>query len=124
MKSLKYLILFFVCFTLTSCVQETHPKKVSFKVKAENPDSTESIGIRGNLKPLSWNNTLLLEGPDADGFFTSTINFDTANNQLSFKFVRNDSIFELDGLQNRSLHFEYKPEKLEYSAVFNSPNKE
>lgn len=45
----------------------------------------------------------------------------TATNQIQFKFVNEDSIYELQDLDNRILEFKYKPETIIYEGVFNNP---
>ena len=103
---------------LVSCVQETHIKKVSFEVNMKGVQNFESVGIRGDIKPLSWQETSLLSDDNNDSIYTSTLEFDTAGNQLNFKFVINGEVFELDGTDNRVLPFEYKMEELIYSTSF------
>ena len=118
MKTRIYLFSVLIALVLTSCVQETHPKTVTFKVNADSTLVFETIGIRGNMKPLSWDKTKLMSGPDENGYYTTVVNFDTASDQASFKFVINDSLFELNDKPNRRIRFEYKPETLEYSGTF------
>ena len=105
-------------FLLIGCVQETHQKMVYFRVDASSFPEAKSVGIRGNLSPLSWDATTALTDADGDGVFTGEVPFQTASDRLSFKFVMNDSVFELEGRDNRVLPFEYKPETLHYNTTF------
>ena len=78
----------------------------------------EAVGVRGDIKPLSWQETTPLSDDNNDSIYTTTLEFDTASNQLNFKFVINGQVFELDGSDNRVLPFEYKVEELIYSTSF------
>ena len=103
---------------MISCVQETHVKKVSFEVNMKDAQNFETVGVRGDIKPLSWQETTPLLDDNNDSIYTTTLEFDTASNQLNFKFVINGQVFELDGSDNRVLPFEYKVEELIYSTSF------
>jgi 1,4-alpha-glucan branching enzyme len=85
----------------------------------ENP---AQVGIRGNFTDNSWNETLLMTDQDRDGIYELTIERTTAANDIEFKFVNQYDEFELQGQDNRSIEFEYKPETIVYEAVFNKPN--
>lgn len=104
--------------TLMSCVQQTHIKKVTFELDMRKVMEFETVGIRGDIKPLSWQETVGLKDEDRDSIYTATLEFDTASNQLNFKFVINGEEFELEGQNNRVLPFEYKPEELQYNSSF------
>lgn len=103
----------------SGCVQERHLKKITFKVDMTAVKDYNSVGIRGSISPLSWDTTLALYDADNDGIFETTIELKTADNVLQFKFVKNDEDFELPGKDNRGLPFEYKPETLTFTAVYN-----
>ena len=113
---------FYCCLLLglvfSSCVQETHVKKVSFQIDMKNVQDFETVGIRGDIKPLSWQETTFLNDVDQDSIYSTTLEFDTASNQLNFKFVIDGEVFELEGQDNRALPFEYRPEELNYSTAF------
>ena len=116
-------ITFIICclifgLSLMSCVQQTHIKKVTFELDMRSVADFETVGIRGDIKPLSWQETIVLNDIDGDSIYTTSLEFDTASNQLNFKFVINDEEFELEGQNNRVLPFEYKPEELKYNSSF------
>ena len=104
--------------TTMSCVQQTHIKKVTFVLDMRSVQDFKTVGIRGDIRPLSWQETSDLKDDDKDSIYTTTLEFDTASNQLNFKFVINDEEFELEGQNNRVLPFEYKPEELQYNSSF------
>ena len=93
-------------------------KKVTFELDMRQVSDFKTVGLRGDIKPLSWQENTLLSDTDGDSIYTTTLVFDTASNQLNFKFVVNDEEFELEGLNNRALPFEYKPEELVYKSAF------
>jgi hypothetical protein len=55
-----------------------------------------------------------------DGIYEITVKLFTAQNGLEFKFVHNDSLFELENQNNRMLNFQYRPEEISYFGHFNS----
>ncbi len=111
----------FIVLLTSSCVQETHVKEIHFQVDTRSVQNIGPVGIRGSLPPLSWNETFELSDPDGDGVFTGKVLVDTGHSSMSFKFVTQDGSFELANQNNRNLDFEYKPEKIKYSAVWNNP---
>ena len=122
MKILNYLTLVVLYTSIYSCVQETHLKTVTFKVDMRSVENPAQVGIRGNFTDNSWNETLLMTDQDMDGIYELTIERKTAANDIEFKFVNQYDEFELQGQDNRSIVFEYKPETIAYEAVFNKPN--
>ena len=120
MKTFSYtaFVLVIVLCLMLGCVQDTHKKTLTISVDMSQQTYFESVGIRGNLKPLSWEENTLLNDPDGDGIYEVALELDTASDYLQFKFVKNEDEFELDGKDNRLIKFEYRPEALSYSAVF------
>ncbi len=107
---------------IISCVQDTQPKTITVKVDMNGIANPFKVGIRGS-GPLSWNETTILNDRDGDGIYEETFQINTAGSNVEFKFVNNDSEFELKDQNNRSLTFEYKPETITYQAVFNNLKK-
>lgn len=118
------LFLLIVLFVTYSCVQDKHPKTIHFKLNMKQIHSISNVGIRGNTSPLSWNETLLLTDVNGDSIYEGDIQLNSASYDIEFKFVNQDTIFELQDQPNRSIRFEYKPEKIIYEATFNNPNSE
>ncbi|MBO6607436.1 hypothetical protein [Psychroserpens sp.] len=121
MKTLKHT--FIILFTLLSlsCVQERHSKTITFKVDMRQIETVNNVGIRGNFTEDSWNETIPMLDNNGDGIYETTITRETAFNAMQFKFVNQESDFELKDADNRILEFEYKPEVITYEAKFNSP---
>lgn len=122
MKHIKHILLgitLISAFQLTSCVQETHLKTITFKVDMRSERTIDNVGVRGNFTDNAWNETLLLEDKDQDSIYEITLSKKTAINQIQFKFV-NQGEYELKGQDNRIIVFEYEPETISYEAVFNT----
>ncbi len=121
MKKQIVLAVTLACLALTSCVQETHTKNISVEVDMTNVENVADVGIRGNFTSPPWNKTLLLKDPDGDGIYAGSFTRQAANGNISFKFVNQSDLYELQGQNNRSLQFEYKPETITCKAVFDNP---
>lgn len=102
MKKIYFLLLLMIA-ARSGLPQVITPVKI--KVNATSAKSTKSFGIRGNLPPLSWENTLFLSDPDKDGIYEGELRFEIRETSiLEFKFVYGDKqvTYELEG-QNRIL---------------------
>ncbi|WP_299124554.1 hypothetical protein [uncultured Winogradskyella sp.] len=120
MKLLKQLSTILLILLTASCVQQTQPKTIIVKLDMTEIKNHSKVGIRGNY-PLSWDETTFLSDEDNNGIYEETFEIYTANSTIEFKFVNNDSEFELQDQNNRSITFDYKPETIIYEAVFNNP---
>ena len=119
MRKLIHFILPIVVIILQiSYVQDTHSKRITFQVDMSKVDSPERVGIRGNTPPLSWDKTYYLKDENKNHIYENTLEFDVAQNTIQFKFVNNNDSFELECTNNRNVTLEYKPQVIEYSAVF------
>lgn len=78
------------------------------------------MGIRGNTSPLSWNETFYMTDANNDGVYEGEIQLKSASYNIEFKFVNQNENFELQDQPNRSIRFEYKPETIMYSTIFNN----
>lgn len=119
---MKYIKLLPILFLLTSCVQETHLKTVTFKVNMNGLETVDKIGVRGPFTDKPWQETIYFTDDDNDGIYQGTITQKTAQNSVEFKFVNQDDQFELKDQGNRRITFEYKPENILYEADFDNPD--
>ena len=103
---------------LFACVQEEHLKTVTFTVDMSGMENIGNVGIRGQFTSPPWQVTLPMTDRNGDGIYELTLSETTAQSSVAFKFVNQDNVFELDCKPNRTIQFEYKPETLEYQAVF------
>ncbi|MEX0291272.1 MAG: hypothetical protein AB3N14_19370 [Flavobacteriaceae bacterium] len=101
-----------------SCVQETHMKVVTFKVDTTKIENPSGIGLRGAFTEPPWGVTLPMTDDNEDGIYEITVRKKSAQNGVDFKFVIENDILELEGKNNRRIHFKYKPENITYSANF------
>lgn len=124
MKSLKVILLILTIITINSCVQKKHLKTVTIKLDMNAIENPSNVGLRGNFTENAWQETLYLNDDDGNGIYEATFSQETAFNSVEFKFVNHDSIYELEGKDNRLLKFKYKPETIIYKATFNNPNSE
>lgn len=105
-----------------SCVQETHTKKVTFSIDMNGVENVKNVGIRGDFLPNQWRETVPMTDENGDGIYEISFSEKTAIYGIEFKFVKNNSEFELEGQGNREIIFEYQPEIIHYSAKFNDNN--
>jgi len=109
--------LMLLCF---ACVQPTIPHKIEVELDMRRVENIQTVGIRGEYPPLSWNEDFALSDPDGDGIYTGNFIMDIPYDDFRYKFVLNGSEFELPGQDNRVMNFEGKTE-LTLTAVFNQP---
>lgn len=123
MKAKQLLVTIVLIILISACVQQSHQKVIKVNLDMRGVENPENVGIRGQ-SPLSWDETTYLEDPDGDGLFEGKFEFYTTVSKIEFKFVNQDEVFELEGQNNRFITFEYKPETMTYSAVFDDPDGE
>lgn len=122
MKAIIYLLILLTILIVSSCVQETKPKTIHFKLDMKGVEAISKVGVRGGEKPLSWEETLLLTDDNNDSIYEGTIKLNSASFGIEFKFVNQNDQFELHEQKNRGIKFEYRPETIMYEAVFNNPS--
>jgi hypothetical protein len=121
MKTAKTIIVTcLVLISLVSCVQEEHLKTVTFTVDMTAVTSVSQVGIKGEFTNPPWEVIVPLTHTNDDGIYEISLSQTTATSAAEFKFVHN-GVYELKGQKNRALHFEYKPETLTCSAVWDTP---
>lgn len=118
MKNISFLIILF-CFILNSCVQKTFTKTVVYNLTVKNIKDIQSAGIRGNDKPLNWNEDLKMEVIKADTLYQTIVTYKTGYKFTEVKFVVNGD-FEFQNNPNRRVAFNDK-DTTYYQAEFNSP---
>ena len=78
-----------------SCVQPTKEQVVNFKVDMKDQRQVWSVGVRGSLPPLSWNEDIELKDNDGDSMYTGQVTLDIPYDFVELKFVKNGGDFEL-----------------------------
>jgi hypothetical protein len=106
-----------IIFTSLGCVQPAYKKTIVFLLKAPQIKDIKNVVIKGNDKPLSWDNGLEMKLTNTDTTYKAIVTFYTGYRFIEMKFVVNDS-YELNDKANRKIYFSEKDTTI-YSAVFN-----
>ena len=109
----RLLILFF-CLPFSIKKMAAQPTTIFFQLDTKSINQEiQSIGIRGNQPPLSWEKSIPLSDDDGDGIFSVRITFPISQQEtLSYKFILNEKIWELDDNRgNRQLGLGNPPTK-------------
>lgn len=104
--------------TISGCVQQTHTKKITFKVDMNAVQNVSNVGLRGQFTDPPWELTVAMTDENNDGIYEVTVSDKTAKSSVAFKFLNRHDQYELKDKENRVLNFEYKPETITYEAVF------
>lgn len=116
MKKNKHIIILLSFLALTSCVQKSSMKTVILKLNVQGIKNIQSVGIRGNEKPLSWDYDMELKPIIKDTLYTVTFSIVTGYKFTEAKFTVNGQ-FELNEKNNRHIIFSSKDTTL-YEAKF------
>jgi hypothetical protein len=103
----------------SSCVQKTYTKTVIFQLTVPSNYQPKTVGIRGDDKPLSWEQDIAMTAVVKDSVYTTTVTFVTGYKFTSVKFVVNEE-FELQDQNNRRINFSNNSDTTYYSAHFNT----
>ena len=106
---------------MTGCVQKSKNKVVVLKLNVENLKNIQTVGIRGNEKPLSWNDDMQLKPIIKDTLYTATFSILTGYKFTEAKFTVNGQ-FELNEKDNRRIIFSDNDTTV-YEAKFDEPKK-
>lgn len=117
MKISNVLIISVITLLLTSCVQKSYERKVTFLLHTEQLKDIEKVGLRGNNRPLTWKKDLEMTAVEKDSLYSVTVTFLTGYKFAEVKFVVNDE-FELQEKDNRRVVFNENGETI-YEATFN-----
>ncbi|OYU93234.1 MAG: hypothetical protein CFE21_21325 [Bacteroidetes bacterium B1(2017)] len=117
MKKINFL--YFVIFGLltSSCVQESYNQTVTVILDVSGIKDIKSVGLRGDGKPLSWDEDFEMKPLIKDSLYTTTFSGKTGYLFAEVKFVVNGE-FELKDKDNRQVYFD-KSRKTIYKATFN-----
>lgn len=103
MKKYSIILVSLLLFWLAGCVQKSY---------------TKTVGIRGQGKPLSWDNDFELKPVVKDSLYTATITAVTGYKFAKIKFTVNGD-FELKEQPNRRVVFSDK-DTTYYNVIFDS----
>lgn len=118
MKKYSIILISLLLLLLASCVQKSYTKTVLVTLKVSNMKDIKSVGIRGQGKPLSWDNDYEMKPVVKDSLYTATITTVTGYKFAEIKFTVNGD-FELKEQPNRRVVFSDK-DTTYYNAIFNN----
>jgi hypothetical protein len=113
----KISILLFCIIAIISCVQKTYKKTVVLNLQVAGIKNVQTVGVRGEGAPLSWEKDFIMTPVVKDSLYTVTITGETGYKFSEIKFTVN-SVFELEGKENRKVFFS-EGDTTVYNAVFN-----
>ncbi|OYU81781.1 MAG: hypothetical protein CFE23_02540 [Flavobacterium sp. BFFFF1] len=116
MNAFTKLIILAVLGLLTSCVQPSYNRTVVFELDAKAVKDIKTVGIRGNDKPLNWENDYPMQFDPKDSLYKATVTGKTGYLFTEFKFVVNGD-FELKERDNRKVYFKNQ-DTIVYKATF------
>lgn len=63
---------------------------LTFQLDLAAEESVDEVGLRGNLPPLSWEESVPMTDPDGDGVYTASIEFPSveAGNTIAKKMAK------------------------------------
>jgi PBP1b-binding outer membrane lipoprotein LpoB len=120
MTGTKLLISVVAILVLSSCVQKSSEKTIIVKLNVQDMEHIESVGIRGNENPLSWDYDMELVPVIKDSLYTATFSLITGYKFTEVKFTVNGQ-FELNDQDNRKIFFSENDTTV-YEAIFNQLN--
>jgi hypothetical protein len=121
MKNNTLLIITIAVLTLTSCLQKSSKKTIIVKLNVEGIKNIQTVGIRGNEKPLSWDYDMELKPIIKDSLYLATFSLVTGYKFTEAKFTVNGQ-FELKEKNNRKILFSDKDTTV-FEAKFDVPEK-
>jgi len=118
MKKYSIILVSLLLLSLVGCVQKSYKKTVVVTLSVPNRKDINSVGIRGQGKPLSWGNDFEMKSVEKDSLYTATITAVTGYKFAEIKFTVNGE-FELKEQHNRRVVFSDK-DTTYYNAIFDS----
>jgi len=83
------------------CIQgnaQTYKVKFQVDMSEAGVEDPATVGIRGDVAPLSWTETYPMKGPDKDGIYSVTIKFENVEygTRLQYKYYHGDDQWDND----------------------------
>jgi hypothetical protein len=110
------LLIILIVMVCSSCVQQAHKRKVTFLLDVSQAKNIETVGVRGEGNPLSWEADYPMQEVVKDSLYKAEIVGETAYKWIDVKFTVNGK-FELENKPNREVVF--TGNETTYKAVFN-----
>lgn len=118
MKNNIVLLITSISLFTSSCVQKSIDQQVQLIVDVSGLPNIKTVAVRGENKPLSWREDLVMTPIKKDSLYSVTISGKTGYLFTEIKFVVNGE-FELINQPNRRIIFN-KSQKTVYKAKFNN----
>ena len=116
MQKNNLLLSLMLLLAVTSCVQPVFRKTITVYLKVKGKNNIESVGIRGNGKPLSWNADYPMSPVVKDSLYVARFTVVTGYKTGEIKFTVNGD-FELKNQPNRVVNFP-ETDSMVYRAVY------
>ena len=100
-----------------ACVQKTYKRVVVVELTVKGKKDVQTVGIRGNGKPLRWDTDFPLETVVKDSLYRATISINTGYKFAACKFAVNGET-ELNDKPDRRVAFG-QGDTTFFNAVFN-----
>jgi hypothetical protein len=113
----KTILALWVALTLFACVQPAYEKTVVITLKVNGIKDIQTVGVRGEGAPLSWDEDIYLQPVVKDSLYTLTATARTGYTFTEIKFTVNGQ-FELEGKPNRRQEFA-EGDTTFYNATYN-----
>ncbi len=117
MKNKYYLLTVLLLIGLQACVQKTYKRVVVVELLVKGKKDIQTVGVRGNGKPLSWDTDFPLTPVVKDSLYRTTITAFTGYKFAECKFTVNGE-FELNNKPDRRVEFS-QGDTTFFKAVFN-----
>ncbi len=117
MKNLISTLIVLISLLSISCVQKSFKQTVILELDVSEIPNIKTVGVRGENKPLNWDNDLEMKAVKKDSLYTITISGETGYLFTELKFVVNGE-FELQNKPNRKVIFNETKTTI-YKAKYN-----
>jgi hypothetical protein len=107
-----------LCLATTGCVQKAYDRTVVYELDVSALDSVKTVGLRGDDRPLVWQQDQPMTAVVADSLYRTTVTYHTGYRTTDVKFTVNGT-FEFDNGDNRRVPFEMNGDTTIYRARFN-----
>ena len=105
---------------LSSCVQKSYQKTVKYTLNTNGMKGIQTVGIRGEDRPLSWKKDSSLVAIQPDNTYQVVITYNTGYKFTEVKFTI-DGNFEFQDADNRRINFS-EGDTTYYNAIYNVRN--
>ena len=118
MKNILFPFAVVLLYITNGCVQKSYTKTAVVTLSVTNRKDIKTVGVRGNGKPLSWDNDFEMTTVIKDSLYTAVITTVTGYKFAEIKFTVNGE-FELKEQPNRRVVFSDK-DTTYYNFIFDN----